>query len=459
MVQSAVVPTIILPPLHPGQVRIDENPARFKVVVCGRRFGKTSYGVRKCVKEALKTGQLYWWIGPSYKVAGIGWKMLKLLAWQLNQITPVEVREADMMVIFKRNGGAVVIKSADNPDSLRGEKLGGVVFDEFAQIREDTWPEVIRPALADLKGWAVFIGTPKGKNWAYRLYTAAEHRLGWAGFKVPTAITEDGTAYTRVVASTNPFIDVDELEQSRDDMSPEQFGQEFLADFGASQYLVYSEIEPTFHEWSGPVPEFVRYFGGMDFGADTIGAHSSVTVIAGHTSRDELIILDCFKMAGANVGEKQLNWALEKANDLETLHRAMKKRPPEIVYRGDKTQMLGIQFMRKFGVDIRKTKGGPDSVIEGIELMHRRLKVRIGSGLEDKSRPRLFWLKGCPHVGEDLMAYRYPEPHGDGRVESKNPLKVNDDVADAVRYMVEGVDRGATGDPQRLYMNDLPRLV
>ena len=246
---------IVLPPLHPTQQMIDSDPARFKVIIIGRRWGKTTYGVRKCVKYALKTGYTYWWIGPTYPVAQIGWRMLKKLAWQINEVSPVEVREADMSIIFK-NGGTITIKSAVNPDSLRGEKLGGAVMDEFAQIPEVTWTEVIGPALADLKGWCDFVGTPKGKNWGYRLFHSAKNWDNWSSFQLPTAVTEDGTAYTTVIASNNPYVTVKEMEMWRDTMSPETFAQEWLADFGASQYLVYPEVNPDFHEWRGKVPEF-----------------------------------------------------------------------------------------------------------------------------------------------------------------------------------------------------------
>lgn len=450
---------IELPPVHRGQLPIAQSGARFKVVICGRRFGKTTYGVRECIKGAVETGDTYWWVGPSYSVAQIGWVMLKKLAYQINEIAganTVEIREADMAVIFP-NGGRIVIKSAVNPDSLRGEKLGGIVLDEFAQIPEVTWSEVLRPSLADLKGWAIFIGTPKGRNWGLKLFERAKVMPGWEAFKIPTAITEDGTADTKVIGTNNPYISVEELEQTRNEMSSEQFGQELLADFGASQYQVYPEITVETHTWRGPVPDFVSYHGGMDFGGDTIGAHKSVSVISGKTSKDELIIIAAFKQAGANVAERQMNWAFEQELKLADVSRMMKRtfEPPQ--YRADKSQMVAIQFMRNSGLRVWPTKGGPDSVNEGIELMHRRLKLRSeAEGAQPK--PKLYVLPDVPYVLEDLMSYRYPEPHNDGRVESKNPLKVDDDMADAVRYMVEGVDRGPIGDPQLLYGPLVPRL-
>lgn len=453
--------TITLPPLHKTQRLIDSDPARFKVIIIGRRWGKTTYGVRKCVKYALQTGYTYWWIGPTFPVAQIGWRMLKKLAWQINEISPVEIREADMSIIFK-NGGTITIKSAVNPDSLRGEKLGGVVMDEFAQIPEITWTEVIGPSLADLKGWCDFIGTPKGKNWGYKLFHAAKNRSEWSAFQLPTAVTEDGTAYTKVIASNNPYVTMEEMERQREEMTPETFAQEWLADFGASQYLVFPEVNPDFHEWRQPVPEFVSYHGGMDFGGDTIGAHKSATVIAGKTSKDELIIIAAFKQSGPNIAERQYNWTWEQELRLQEIHKMLRRPYRGVIYRADKSQMTGIQFMKNSGLHVFKTKGGPDSVEEGIELLHRRLKLRADDGASEtainKLKPRLYWLKGVPWVADDLMSYHYDEPYNDGRVEKKNPMKVDDDLVDAIRYMVEGVDRGPVGDPQQLYSSLVPRI-
>lgn len=464
---------ITLPDLHPGQLRLERSTARFKVVIIGRRFGKTTYGVRKCVKEVIKTGHIYWWVGPTYKEASIGWAMLKRLGWALREVFPgLEIREADMTMVFP-NGGRIVIKSADNPDTLRGEKLGGLVLDEFPGIREEAWFEVLRPALADLRGWALFIGTPKGRNWAFRLGEMAKSLPNWEFFQIPTAVTEDGTAHTRVIGTTNPWMvwtdgrpdvaaAIEELEDARQTMGAEQFAQEFLADFGASQYLVYPELSPTTHEWTGPVPEFISYHGGMDFGGDTIGSHKSACAIAGLTARDELITIAAFKQAGPNIAERQYNWAWEQELRLADVQRAVGRPFHGVVYRADKSQMLGIQFMHQSGLKVFKTKGGPDSVIEGIELCHRRFKLRPDDGASEDAtnrlRPRFYVLKGVPWVLEDLMAYRNQEPRGDGRVEAKVPLKVDDDVADTVRYLIEGVDRGPLGDPQQLYSGLVPRI-
>lgn len=435
MSQLATAPQldIKLPKLHSGQVEIVQNAARFKVVVCGRRWGKTTLGIWLCLRGAIQDPGIYWWVGPTFpSVQSSGaWEMLKNI---VSLIPGTEIREADKEVILV-NGSQIWIKTAKDPDSLRGPKLKGVVLDEFSQTQSRAWTEVLRPALTDYRGWALFIGTPKGKNWAYRLFQTAQTRVGWAAFKKPT--------------TNNPFIDPKEIEDARLDMSDNEFKQEYEADFGASQYLVYEEVDPQVHMWRGDTPEFVSYHGGMDFGGDTIGAHKSATVIAGKTKADELLVIAAFEQAGPNIAERQVNWTLQQEQTLAEIHGKLRMPFHGVTYRADKTQSLGIQFMARMGIRVYPTKGGPDSVDEGIQLVHRRLEVRNG-------KPKLFWLKEVPWVQAAMMRYRYPEPRADGSVQSKNPLKVDDDTVDALRYMVEGVDRLVVGNPQELYKSLIP---
>lgn len=426
---------VALPPLHPGQKKVEESEARFIVCVCGRRWGKTTYGVRKCVKYALQDAGLYFWIAPSYKVANTGWKMLKQFA---RQIPGAEIREADKQVIFP-NGGEVDVRSAVDPDSLRGEKVYGCVFDEFAQIPEETWTEVMLPSLLDVGGWALFIGTPKGNNWAKQLFDDALLKRNWARFHMPTG--------------TNPYMTRERMELLRDEYIGREntWKQEIEADFGAAQYAVY-ETSPHVHRWTGPIPEFVSYWGGDDFGGDTVGAHKSASVIAGKTADDNLIIIASFKQSGPNIAERQLNWKFQQIQALEDIHRAAKLQPPVVISRADKTQMVGIQFMARMGLHVFPTKGGPDSVQEGIQMVQRRLAVR------PDGRPKLFWLPGLYDIEKDFQNYRYAEPKNDGSIEKTNPMKVDDDLMDAVRYMVEGVDRNVLGNPQDLYKSLVPSV-
>ncbi len=203
-----------LPPFHPRQAEIGWHEARFRVAACGRRFGKTRLGAALCVKTAAAGGRA-WWVAPTYPVAMVGWRLIRRLALQ---VPGADIRKSELLVVFP-NGGEIQVRSADNPDSLRGEGLDFVVFDECAFIHEDAWLEAVRPALSDRKGRAMFISTPKGRNWFWRLWQRCidEHDQEWYGWQLPT--------------SDNPYIDPAEIEAARRSLPERVFQQEYLAQF------------------------------------------------------------------------------------------------------------------------------------------------------------------------------------------------------------------------------------
>lgn len=430
---------IRLPPLHSGgQLEIAEHPARFKVCMCGRRYGKTHLGVYLCVKTSIQ-GKRTWWVAPTYKIANEGWTLLKSLAKQINSRIKdkklhVEIREADMQIIFT-NGGMVEVRSSDTEDALRGAGLDGVVIDEAAKHRETVWTEELRPALIDKRGWALFIGTPKGVNWFSRLYDKAmSGRPNWQGWKYDTWQNPHITNEERI-----------ELESEYVGL-PDKLRQEIYADIGASSYLVYSQFSPEIHCWRKPIPDFVRFFGGMDFGGTSIGSHKSASLVAGLTQDDILIFLNEFEQAGPNIAERQMDWVALQEHLIYEIHRITGKGTGNILWKADKTQMFGIQLMRSAGHIVWPSKGGPDSVEEGIEMVARRLAVR-GDGLA-----RIYYLPHLKYFPEAMMRYRYAEPDEDPdslKLQPKKPLKVRDDTADAIRYLVEGVDYFVVGNPEQ----------
>ena len=203
--------TLVPPKLHDGQMKVWRHPARFQVMACGRRFGKSRLGALMCISMAAQ-GKRAWWIAPSYPMAAIGWRMLKRLALQ---IPGVAVREMDRQIALP-SGGSVQVRSADNPDSLRGDGLDFVVLDECAFIKEDAWMEALRPALADRQGRALFISTPKGRNWVWRLWQQADD-AEWQAWRF--------TSYD------NPYIKASEIDAARRSLPERVFQQEFMAEF------------------------------------------------------------------------------------------------------------------------------------------------------------------------------------------------------------------------------------
>lgn len=160
------------------QGEIFSHQARWKCVVAGRRFGKSFLATVWLLNAAL-TGKdlLCYYVAPTYRqVKEIVWLMLKrLLPMQKVQ----SINESELSVVFK-NESRIKLKGADNYDSLRGVGIDRLVLDEFADIAEEAWNEVLRPAMADRQGHGLFIGTPKGYNWAKRLYDKARNDHNWA---------------------------------------------------------------------------------------------------------------------------------------------------------------------------------------------------------------------------------------------------------------------------------------
>ncbi len=202
---------IFLPELHEKQIEIVENQSRFKVLSAGRRWGKTLLGCWLCIAYALE-GKRAWWVAPTYTMALEGWRELRQIAVDYGVI----VKEAERTIITP-NGGMVSVRSADNPDRLRGAGLDFIVLDECAFIKEQTWTEVLRPTLSDRMGSALFISTPKGYNWFQRLFEDAQNREGWATWTLPT--------------SSNPLVPLSELEIAKEEVGSFLYSQEYEAQF------------------------------------------------------------------------------------------------------------------------------------------------------------------------------------------------------------------------------------
>jgi len=190
---------------------------RFKLIAAGRCWGKTWLGSALCLNVALRGGRA-WWIAPTYRVANVGWRGLNEMRNQIDKHITIERRIVDRALLFA-NGGEVWVKSADNPDGLRGDGLNLAVLDECAYMKEEAWSTALRPALSDRKGAALFISTPHGLNWFRDLWQRGQDDAfpDWKSWSFKT--------------SDNPFIDKDEIEAARATMLSRIFRQEYEADF------------------------------------------------------------------------------------------------------------------------------------------------------------------------------------------------------------------------------------
>lgn len=204
---------------RPWQEEFHRSRKRFSVLVVHRRGGKTVLAIRQIIHEALKCERenpRYAYLAPYFTQAkAVAWEYLKNYT---RAIPGVKINEGECWVQLP-NGARIRIYGADNPDALRGLYLDGAVLDEVAQMATQVWGEVVRPALADRLGWALFIGTPKGINLFSELYFAASGKADW-----------HAAMYTILDTEALPEA---EVEDARVSMSESQFAQEFMCDFAA----------------------------------------------------------------------------------------------------------------------------------------------------------------------------------------------------------------------------------
>ena len=269
---------------HDGQKEVHRSSARFKVLSAGRRWGKTRLGVNECVSVANEGGRA-WWVSPSYKTSEVGWRPLRQMC---RRIPGVEIKLGDRVVNFP-NGGFVAVRSADNPDSLRGEGLDFVVMDECAFMQREAWTEAIRPALSDRQGKALFISTPKGRNHFWELYQKGINgEEGWQSWTFPTI--------------SNPFIQASEIEAAKRDLPEMIFRQEYEAEFIDSDGGVFRRVQDAAVLEPQEPDANKQYVAGVD-----VASSIDFTVVSiMDVKSKELVYLDRFNRVDYNVLENRL---------------------------------------------------------------------------------------------------------------------------------------------------------
>ena len=228
--------------LHPAQMEVFQCPKRFTVLTAGRRFGKTHLAATRAASKALDPRNEK--RKPVFIIAPIA-TQAKLLYWKhlLDKLHPVldprKPPQSNEGHIYLANGVMIGVKGSDRPDTLRGVGLWHAELDEYADMKPEVWESIIRPSLADVKGTAGFIGTPKGRNHFYKLFKYAQESGDpeWAAFHFES--------------TSNPFLPPEEIEAAKKTMSASAYRQEFLASFetGGSdsfkrEWFKYCDEEP-----------------------------------------------------------------------------------------------------------------------------------------------------------------------------------------------------------------------
>ena len=227
--------------LLPWQQKVWNDPIRFQVIAAGRRTGKSRLAAWKLIIEGLTAtkGSVFYVAPTQGQARDIMWDMLLELGNPV--IASSHVNNLQIKLV---NGATIALKGADRPETMRGVSLKFLVMDEYADMKPEVWEQILRPALADQKGSAMFIGTPMGRNHFYDLYTYA-------------SISDDNTfAGYHFTSYDNPLLDPNEIEAAKKSMSTFSFRQEFMASFEAQgselfkeDYIKFDDEEPKGGEY------------------------------------------------------------------------------------------------------------------------------------------------------------------------------------------------------------------
>jgi hypothetical protein len=254
--------------------------SRFRILVAGRRFGKTYLAMVELCRSAWAPGRLVWYVAPTYKQAKrVAWNPLKQMTQPYWASKP---NETDLRIELT-TGGTIYLRGADNYDSLRGNGLDFLILDEYASIAKQAWTEVLRPSLADKQGGALFIGTPRGHNHLYYLYHEVQGKPLWSTFQFTT---EQGGNVPKA-----------ELESATHELDERTFRHEFQASFenlgtGIVYYAFDREANVRTVEHDPRLP----LFWSLDFNINPMCA------VIGQRDDDWVYVLDEIVLPDSNTG-------------------------------------------------------------------------------------------------------------------------------------------------------------
>lgn len=402
---------------HPKQREVHDDSHRFKVLNWGRRTGKSTLAVNHMLLKASQRRGRYWIVAPTYKQAkNIYW--LDIIHNQIPKELILKKNEQELIITLI-NGSIIELKGADNEDSLRGAGINGVILDEYAFMKPIVWELIIQPMLSDgyskdkaagvekkdRAGWAIFISTPDGFNHFYDLVNAAQRS------------DKEDWWYSHATSYDNPFLASEEIDRIKEDTTEDQFAQEYMAEFKKMTGLVYKLFDRKTHVVTADKLPDLRgcTLGvGIDFGFTN---PTAVVFVAMDYDANWWVYDEIYK---SGMTTEQTAYAIKSKMGKE--HFTYKV--------GDSAQAQEIANLNAYpyamGIDpINKSK---DSIESGIRLINDMLKVR------DNGKPKLFISENCEDLIFEFETYRYPEKKAD-KNESEQPMKENDHLLDALRYL------------------------
>ena len=418
--QKYVFDKIGYKPHSPKQASIHASEARFKLLACGRRYGKTTISgnhLTTCLMDYDDPGW-YWIVGPKYTN---GEKPFRVVYNNIvkklrlgNKVKKAYNAQTGNMYIEMPWGSVLEVKSAERQDTLLGEGLSGVIMEECARHTSDTWEQYIRPSLADKRGWCYFISTPRGYNWFQGLYMLGQ--------------LPDYPAYEswRLPAWENPVVypggredpEIKDIERS---VSPQWFAQEIAAEFTAFAGKIYDDFNFDVHVKHIEYNPLWTNVWALDYGWTNAFVCLDVMV----DSEDNFYVWREYQVSEKTTFE-HANILLSRADNPPDYHVDWGAGDP----RGpDQANTLSIVT----GTQIYSNDIGEGNAYEswrlGVEHVRRLLKIR------PDGRPKLYIDPSCEHLIRQMDQLRHDEPK-EGRNAPEGQFKNDDHGPDALRYLI-----------------------
>lgn len=401
--------------LTPAQTAIASDIHRYRVVNCGRQFGKTTLAVEEIKGVAVaKEARIVYVATTIQQARDIAWNMLKK---ELQGIT-VRTRESPNLEIEVKNikgtTSIIQLKGWESVDTLRGQQFDFIVLDEVASMRNFwlNWQEVLIPTLSFRLGSVMFISTPKGFNHFYDLNNSELKDKDFKSFHF--------TSYD------NPYLDKEELENTKSKSTPDRFAQEYLASFQKTQGLVYKEFDREKHLYEELPKENYQYrfqkLGAVDF-----GYRNPAAILTVMFDGERLFVDD--------------EWYKRKRTDIQIAEYVALCKFKEVY--PDPENQGGVEELRRKQVNVREVVKRKGSVESGIKMIRELLL-----------RGDLLINKKCVNLISEFEMYSYDDDKVE-RNENENPIKSNDHALDALRYLVSSLLPVIT---RQNFINNLPRL-
>lgn len=378
--------------LHPNQAKIAESKARFRVICCGRRFGKTTLAVEEMKVKALVKPNKICYIAPNYQQArDIAWEMLK------KELQPITVNTNEQRLeikvrTMKNQESTITLRGWEAIETLRGQSFDFLVIDEVASMRNFWvgWQEVLRPTLTDRKGEVMFISTPKGFNHFYTLYHIMDSDRDYESF--------------HFTSFDNPHLPQEELEKARVELDNNQFAQEYMADFRKVEGLVYHLPD---EDIVAPLETSIKTearLAGIDW-----GFRNPAAIWIGYLRDKVWYTVDEWKVGGRTT-EEIIQVAKNKMKEHHITH-----------FYPDPAEPDRIEECRRAGLPVYEATKDIEGGVSFVQNLIKQHRFKV--------------CTNCKQTLEEINTYQYPEGK-DGKPDKEVPEKLNDHLMDAMRYAI-----------------------